>query len=81
MPLDKIRDAAGRHVIDNWRDILRRAWSIRLAVFWGAVSGVAAAWPALDEVVPTRLFVAGSVVFSVALVVARLTKQPGMDDV
>lgn len=80
MPLDKIKDAAGRHVIDNWRDILARAWSIRLAVFWAAIAGLAAAWPAFMDTVPPRLFAVVSVIFSVALVVARLTKQPGVDD-
>lgn len=78
--MDKIKAAASARLIDNWRAILARAWSIRIAIFWGIVSGLAAAWPALDEVVPIRLFVAGSVLISVALVVARVTKQPGVEE-
>ena len=64
-------------LIDDWR-AATRLWSIRVALFWGGVSGLLAAWPELGQVVPMPLYAGGSVILSAALVAARLLKQPGL---
>ena len=62
-------------LIDGWRKELRRLWTIRLAVFWGAVHGLLAVWPALADVVSPGTLAIGGVVMSASLVAARLLKQ------
>lgn len=64
-------------LIDDWRHLALRFWSVRLAVLWGSVSGVAAVWPAFLGIIPLAPFAILSVLMCVALSVARLTKQPG----
>lgn len=66
-------------LLENWRDVLRKAWSARVALFWGAVSGLVGVWSAFQDFMPLWLFAGLSVAMSVALVVARLTAQPGAD--
>ena len=60
----------------SWRDI-SRLWSIRIAVFWGAVSGLFVVWPAFQDALPRPYFAVLSILMSVALVIARITKQTG----
>jgi hypothetical protein len=72
--------ALDKHLIDDWRTDALRFWSVRLALFWGALSGLFLVWPAFANVIPLWAFAGLSIVMSAALAVARLTKQPGMDD-
>ena len=67
-------------MINDWMRILKRAWSIRVALFWGAMSGAYSALPAFQGAVAPGLFAGLSVFFSVLMVAARLTKQPGATD-
>lgn len=67
-------------MIDNWRAEIRRLWSIRLAIFWGALSGLYSAWGAFQEVLPPYLFAGVSMIMCAAIMGARLTKQPGADE-
>lgn len=69
-----------KHLIDDWRARIFRLWSVRVALFWGGVSGLFVAWPSLAGAVPLPLFATGSVVLSVALVAARVLKQPGVSN-
>ena len=70
-------------LIDNWRAEIRRLWSIRVAVagvvFWGAVSALWAMWPAFVDWLPLWAYAVGGVLMSVALALARVLKQPGLD--
>jgi hypothetical protein len=77
--LTKLLTAANARMIDDWRSALKRLWSIRVALFWGAVSGLYAAWPSFQDVIPAPVFAAVSAIMSAAIVGARLTKQPGTD--
>ena len=63
---------------EDWRTILAQAWSVRVAAFWGLVSGVVLFWPAMQGVVSLPIFAGVSVVACVAVAVARITKQPGL---
>lgn len=70
-------------LVENLRAILKRAWSIRVAafgvVFWGALSGLWVLWPAFVDWLPLWAYAVGGVLMSVALAVARVLKQPGLD--
>lgn len=67
-------------LIDNWKDEIKRLWTVRVALFWGAVSGLFAVWSSFSSVIPLWLFASLSVVMSAAIAVARMLKQPGAGD-
>lgn len=62
-------------LIDDWRRVLKRAWSIRVSIYIAALTGLAAVWSAFEGVVPLWLFVAVGVGGPVLTVVLRLIKQ------
>jgi hypothetical protein len=66
------------HLIDDWWRLVLRLWSIRLAIFWGAVCGLYVALPAFADMIPPIWFALACVGMSVAIVIARITKQPGL---
>lgn len=70
-------------LIDNARRLFFRLWSVRVAalgiVFWGAVTGLWAIWPAFVDWLPLWFYAVGGVVMSVAIAVARVLKQPGIE--
>ncbi|PSH68629.1 hypothetical protein CU102_12790 [Phyllobacterium brassicacearum] len=68
--------------VANWRAVLRKAWSIRLMLLAGLLSGAEVALPLLDGVlpIPPGIF-AGLTFFTVgAAFVARLVVQKGLSD-
>lgn len=60
---------------DNWRDIVRKAWSIRLMVLAGVLSGVEVVLPFFSHAMPRGVFAALSGVTVGAAFVARLIAQ------
>ncbi|WP_458760561.1 DUF7940 domain-containing protein [Afipia sp. TerB] len=66
-------------LLHNWRDVLKRAWSVRLSLLAGAVIGLFSVWPAFQDLLPAWLFGLLAVGMSVAIVIARITKQPGIE--
>lgn len=60
---------------ENWRSILRRAWSVRIALALAVVSGMNAALPVLADVLPRGVFAVLTFGGAVAIVVARLVYQ------
>jgi hypothetical protein len=78
--LAKLIAAADRRFVAGWRSEIKRLWSIRVALLWGAVSGLYAAWPVFQDMLPAAVFAGFSIVMSAALVGARLTKQPGAEE-
>lgn len=63
-------------LLPNWRSVLRRAWSIRLIVLAGLLSGAEVALEFLDPtLLPTGLMAALSAVVTCAALVARLVAQ------
>jgi len=73
------RVVARLHLIVDAKRKWHRLWSVRLALFWAAVSGLAAAWPAASDHVPFPVFAGGMVLAFVAVAFARVTKQPGVE--
>ncbi|MBX5131599.1 hypothetical protein HJB80_02680 [Rhizobium lentis] len=69
-------------LVSNWRAIIKRAWSIRLMLIAGALSGLEFALPYLDGYVdiPPRLFAALSGLTVAAAFVARLVAQKDVSD-
>lgn len=68
-------------LIPNWRGVLRRAWSIRLILLGGALSGLEAALPLVDWLpVPPGVFAALSFLVTAAAFVARLLAQSSLGD-
>jgi hypothetical protein len=63
----------------NWRVLLRRTWSVRLALFWGALNGAVLGLAALADILNPWLFIGLNIVGYGAIAVARLLKQPGAD--
>lgn len=60
---------------DNWKSILRKAWSIRLMVLAGLFSGVEAVLPMFQEAFPKGLFAGLSALTVMAAFVSRLVAQ------
>lgn len=55
-----------------------RLWSVRIAIFWAIFSGLWVALPAFTYWVPAPVFALLCVFFALAILVARLTNQPGL---
>jgi hypothetical protein len=68
--------------VHNWRDVLRKAWSIRLMLLAALLSGAEVALPLLDGVlpIPPGIFAALTFVTVGAAFIARLVVQKGLSD-
>jgi hypothetical protein len=64
-------------LIDNWRVVMSRAWSIRLILLAALLSGLEVALPILDGFFqfPRGWFAAGSGLVTMAALVARIIAQ------
>jgi len=62
----------------NWKEIARRAWSIRFLVLAGILSGLEVILPFFSEDIPRNLFAVLSFVAVAAAFVARLVVQKGL---
>ncbi|GHA19310.1 hypothetical protein GCM10007989_13530 [Devosia pacifica] len=69
-------------LLKNWRKIVHKAWSIRLLILAGILSGAEVALPFLHGVLPIRpgVFAALSGVTCAAAFVARLIAQSSIGD-
>ncbi len=72
-------------LIEDWRFKITRLWSMRLALFWATISAIAGVYPWLGGLLPGTtkamvLFAIGNIVLCSVLVIARMTKQPGVDE-
>ena len=63
----------------NWKDIFRKAWSIRLGVLAGMFSAAEVILPLFMHSMPRHIFAALSFVAVMGAVVARLVAQPKAD--
>ena len=64
----------------DWKLILRKAWSIRLMVLAGILTGCEAILPLYQEAIPRGLFAVLSMIAIVGGFVARLLAQKDMGD-
>ena len=67
-------------LIPEWREVLRKAWSLRLMALAGLLSGLEVAMPYLDGIlpIPTGLFAAASGLIVAAAFVSRLVAQSSL---
>jgi hypothetical protein len=68
--------------VRNWRAVLRYAWSIRLMLLAGLLSGAEVVLPLLDGIlpIPPRLFAVLSFLSVGGAVFARFIAQKGISD-
>lgn len=63
-------------LIDNWRAVLKHAWSVRLMALAVILTGLEAAWPYLDWLpIPKGAFAALSGLVSAGAIYARFVAQ------
>lgn len=66
--------------LPEWKRILKRAWSIRIALLLGALNGLYGAFDVFKDLMPPYAFLALNMALSIAVVAGRLTKQKGVSD-
>lgn len=66
----------------NWRQVLKSAWSVRLIVLAGFLSGFEVALPMLGGIypIPSGIFAALTFLSVAGAFVARLVAQKGISD-
>jgi len=62
----------------EWRNIVQKAWSMRLGALAAVLSGVEVVLPLFANEVPRNLFAALSFVAVIGAMVARVVAQPKM---
>lgn len=68
------------HLASDWKLILKKAWSIRLLVIAGLLSGVEVAMPLLPWDIPPAIFASLSGLFTMAAFIARIVAQKDLPD-
>lgn len=66
-------------LLSDWKKILRKAWSVRLALLAAVLSSIEVTLPLFADVVPRGVFASLSMLVGVCAVAARLVAQPKMD--
>ena len=67
-------------IISNWRDVVRKAWSIRLAIMASVLSAGEVAVQLLAPAYPGPWFAGGSALLCLAATLARIVAQPKLHD-
>nr|WP_029924382.1 hypothetical protein [Ochrobactrum sp. UNC390CL2Tsu3S39] len=69
-------------LVSDWKRVLARAWSIRLLLLAGILSGVEVALPYIGDayLIPTGVFAALSVLVTMAAFAMRLISQKEFRD-
>ena len=65
-------------LIEDWRHVLKHAWSIRFIVLAALLSGVEIVLPMFGDAMPRGVFAVLTLLVTVAAAVARLIPQPKM---
>lgn len=68
-PFKKVR------LYPNWKEIIRKAWSIRFIVMAGILSGCEVILPLFGDDIPKNIFASLSLFFVTAAFVARIIAQ------
>ena len=69
------------YLLDDWRRVLRRAWSIRFSLLAACFTAAEVVLPFLGDILPRGLFVLLAFAASLGATVARLVAQPKMHEV
>jgi hypothetical protein len=65
-------------LLEDWRQVLRRAWSIRFSLMAAALTAAEVVVPLFGDVLPRGAFVLLAFASSIGATVARIVAQPGM---
>lgn len=68
------------HLIDDWRRVLRKAWSIKFAVIAAILGVVEGVLPMFTDLIPRGIFVWLMLAATLAGLYARLVSQPKMNE-
>lgn len=63
---------------ENWKEILRRSWSLRFIILAGVLSGIEVILPFFSEDIPRNIFAVLSFILVSAAFIARLVAQKGI---
>ena len=66
------------NLVHDWKRIIKRTWSIRLAILSALLSGLEMVLPLFGDVIPRNLFAALSFITAIAAGIARVIAQPRM---
>lgn len=64
----------------DWKQILRKAWSVRLIILAGIFSGLEVIVPMFDDAFPRNTFAVLSGITTAAALIARVMMQRNMDE-
>ena len=68
-------------LVENWRLLLRRAWSVRLMLLAGVLSGAEVVLPLVcADALPVGVFAGLSFAMTTGAMVARMVAQNGVGD-
>ena len=65
-------------LLDDWRRVARRAWSIRLSIVAAIFTAAEVVVPLFGDVLPRGVFVLLAFSASIGAAIARVVAQPGM---
>ncbi len=67
------------NLITEWKHVLKHAWSMRLAIVSGLLSGAEVILPLFVDALPRGIFAGLSICAAVGSAVARVVSQPKME--
>lgn len=67
-------------MISDWRKMLRRAWSVRMALIAGLFSAASGVAPYFQGMIDPLIFALLASFFAFGAVIARLLAQPDLKD-
>lgn len=65
-------------LITEWSSVLKHAWSLRLVILAGLLSGIEVVLPLFTDMFPRGVFSGLSIVAATSAAVARVVAQPKM---
>ena len=65
-------------LLDDWRQVFRRAWSVRFSLLAAALTAAEVVVPLFGDLLPRGAFVLLAFACSIGATVARIVAQPGM---
>lgn len=66
-------------LLSDWKKILKKAWSVRLVLLSGLLSGVEVILPLYVDSLPRGIFATLSILTAIGATLARIVAQPKMD--